>query len=93
MHLSVKDPNEAKSQYLIKKRKNGLQHHEDLNSYIEYSNNIQDVYKNIGKYNPEKKRKVLIVVHDMISEIFTKHVLQNHILFSLMRVFFSQIIF
>ena len=55
MHLSVKDPNEAKSQYLIKNRKNGLQHHEDLNSYIEYSNNIQDVYKNIGKYNPEKK--------------------------------------
>ena len=41
----------------------------------------------------KKKRKVLIVIHDMISEIFTKHVLQNHILFSLMRAFFSQIIF
>ena len=30
---------------------------------------MQDVYKNIEDYNPIKKRKVLIVFHDMIADI------------------------
>ena len=33
---------------------------------MEYSNDMQDVYKNIEDYNPIKKRKVLIVFDDMI---------------------------
>ena len=33
---------------------------------MEYSNDIQDVYKNIEDYNPIEKRKVLIVFDDMI---------------------------
>ena len=28
---------------------------------------MQDVYKNIGDYNPIKKRKVLIIFDDMIA--------------------------
>ena len=36
---------------------------------MEYSNDIQDVYKNIEDYNPGKKRKVLIVFDDMIADI------------------------
>ena len=35
---------------------------------IEYSNNMVDIYKNIEDYNPNKRRKILIVF-DMISDM------------------------
>ena len=35
---------------------------------MEYSNDMQDPYKNIGECNPGKKRKVLIVFDDMIAD-------------------------
>ena len=37
---------------------------------MEYSNDMQDVYKNIEDYNPRKNRKVLIVFDDMITDMF-----------------------
>ena len=36
---------------------------------MEYSNDMQDVYKNIEKYNPNKERQVLIVFDDMIADM------------------------
>ena len=36
---------------------------------IEYSNDMQDVYKNIEEYIIGKKRKVLIVFDDMIADM------------------------
>ena len=36
---------------------------------MEYSNDIQGVYKNIEDCNPDKKRKVLIVFYEMISDM------------------------
>ena len=36
---------------------------------MEYSNDMQDVYKNIEDYNLNKKRKVLIVFDDMIADM------------------------
>ena len=36
---------------------------------MEYSNDMQDVYKNIEDYNPMKKRKILIVFDDMIADM------------------------
>ena len=36
---------------------------------MEYSNDMQDFYKNIEDYNPGKKRKLLIVFHNMISDM------------------------
>ena len=36
---------------------------------MEYSNDMQDVYKNIENYNPRKNRKVLIVFDDMIADV------------------------
>ena len=29
-----------------------------------------DIYKNVEEYNPKKKRKVLIVVDEMIADMF-----------------------
>ena len=40
---------------------------------MEYSNDMQDVYKNIGEYNPIKKRKVLIVFDDMIADMINNN--------------------
>ena len=48
VYLYVKDLCEAKYQYLINIRESvGLKHFNDLNTFIEYSNYMQDVYKNI----------------------------------------------
>ena len=70
IYLYPKDPYETKYQYLIKKReKVGLDHFDDPKAFVEYSNNMQDVYKNIEDYNSIKKRKVLIVFDDMIADM------------------------
>ena len=37
--------------------------------FIEFSNNTQNVYKNIEEYNSERKRKVLLVFDDMIGDM------------------------
>ena len=36
---------------------------------MEYSNDMDNVYKNIENYNPGKKRKILIVFDDMIADM------------------------
>ena len=47
-YLYAKDPCEAKYRYLINKRKKvGLDHFDDPNAFMEYSDDMHDVYKNI----------------------------------------------
>ena len=68
IYLYPKKPYETKHQYFINKlEKAGLDHFNDSKAFMEYSNGMQDVYKNIEDYNPEKKRKILIVFDDMIA--------------------------
>ena len=70
IYLYAKDPYEEKHQYLINKReKVGSKHFNDPKAFMEYSNNMHDVYKNIEDYNPGKKRKIIIVFDDMISDM------------------------
>ena len=70
IYLYAKDPYEAKYQYLISKReKVGLNHYDDLKAFIEYSNDMQDVYKTIDEYNTDKECKILIVFDDMITDM------------------------
>ena len=33
---------------------------------------MDDVYENVDDYNPNRKRKVLVVLDDMIADIMTK---------------------
>ena len=67
IYLYAKDPYEKKYQYLINKRENvGLNYFNDTKTFMEYSNDMQDVYKNIEDYNPMKKSKVLIVFDDIL---------------------------
>ena len=63
---------EAKYQSLINKRENtGLKYFNDSIAFIEYSNDMDGIYKNMEEYNPNKKRKILIVCDDMIVDMLT----------------------
>ena len=67
--MYAKDLSEPKYEYLIKKRKNaGIWHLNYPNAFIKCSNTMDDVYKNINDYNPNRKR-ILIVFDDMIADI------------------------
>ena len=58
--MYAKDPYEDKYQFLIKKRESiGLKHFNDAKAFIEYSNDMYNVYKNITDYNPDKENKTL----------------------------------
>ena len=68
--MYAKDPYEAKYQYLINKREEiGINHFNDSKAFIDYSNDINDVYENIDDYNPDKENKILIVFDDMIADM------------------------
>ena len=67
--MYAKDPYEEKYQYLINIReKVGIDHFNNLKVFIEYSNDMHDVYKDINEYNIDKVRKILIVFDDMIAD-------------------------
>ena len=70
IYLYAKDPYEAKYQYLINKREGvGINHFKDLKAFIEYSNDMNNVYRNIDYYNPDKENKILIVFDGMIADM------------------------
>ena len=78
IYLYAKDPYEAKYQHLINKReKVGLGHSNDPKAFMEYSNDMQDVYKNIEEYNAEKNRNIPIVFDDMIADMINNKKLNS----------------
>ena len=73
-----KDPYEAKYQYLINKREGvGIDHFNDPKAFIESSNDMRNVYKNINYYNPDKENKILIVFDDMITDMINNEKLNS----------------
>ena len=60
---------EAKYQHHDICEKVGIDHFNDPKAYIEYSNNMHNVYKNIDDYNPDKDNKNLIVFDDIIPDM------------------------
>ena len=69
----TKDPYKAKYKFLINKWKStDLKHLNDSKAFIEYSNDMDDIYKYIEEYNPNKKHKLLIVFDDMIAVMVSK---------------------
>ena len=58
---------EPKCEYLINKREQaGIK---NLNDFIEYSDDMNDVLDDINNYNKNRDKKVLIVFDDMIADI------------------------
>ena len=67
-----KDPYEAESKLLINKREStGWKHFVDSKAYIECLNFMDDIYKSIEEYNPNKNCKILIVFEDLIADMPT----------------------
>ena len=78
LYLYAKDPYKAKYRYLINKRESvGINHFNDPKAFIEYSNDMRDVYKNINYYNLYKENKILIVLDDMIADMINNKELNS----------------
>ena len=76
--MYAKDLYEAKYQYLINICKRvGLKHFNDPKAFTEYSNDVQDVYKNIDEYNINKEHKILKVFVDMIGDLINNKKLNS----------------
>ena len=70
IYLYAKDPYKAKYQYLINKTEGaGINHFNDPKAFIECSNDMCNVYRNINYCNPDKENKILIVFDDMIADM------------------------
>ena len=70
IYLYAKDLNKARHQFLIKKREDvGSNHFNDSKTFTEYSNDMDNIYKNIEEYNSNNKRKKFIVFEDMIANM------------------------
>ena len=75
--MYAKDLSEPKCQFLIKKRENaGIKNLNDPSAFSEYANTMDDVYSNTDDYNPKRKRKILIVLDDMIADFMTNKTFQ-----------------
>ena len=86
IYLYAKDPYEAKYQYLISKRESvEINHFNDPKAFIEYSNDMHDVYKNIDDYNHDKENKTLIVFDDIIADMIHKKKLNSIVTESFIR--------
>ena len=69
IYVSEKDPYAEKYQLLIiKKESTGFEYSNDSKASIKYSDDMDDIYKNIKEYNPNKKRKILIIFNDKIAD-------------------------
>ena len=78
IYLYAKDLSEPKYEFLINNRKNaGIKHFNDSAAFIEYSNDMDDVFTNIDNYNKKRKRKVLIVFDDMMTDIMSSKKLKS----------------
>ena len=78
IYLYVKDPYEDKYQYLINKRESvELKHFNDPKAFIEYSNDMHSVYKNIDNYHLNKENKILKVFDDMIPDMINNKKLNS----------------
>ena len=74
IYLYAKEPSEDKYQYLINKRESvTINHLNDPKAFIEYSNDMYDIYKNIDNYNADKENKILIAFDDMIADMINNN--------------------
>ena len=72
MYLYAKNPYEAKCQLLIEKRESAsLKNLNDSKAFNEYSNDVDNIYKNIGEHSPNRKWKILIIFDDMIADMLS----------------------
>ena len=72
IYIYGKDPHETKYQLLINKTEStGLKFLNDSKAFIEFSNDMDDIYKNIKEYNLNKNQKILIRLDDIIADMLS----------------------
>ena len=70
--MYAKDLSEPKYPFLTEKRENaGIKYLNDQKLFIECSNSIDDIYEDIDEYNSTRKREILIVFDDIITDIMS----------------------
>ena len=70
--MYAKGSYEAKYQFLINKREStGLKYLNYSTAFIECLNDMDDIYKNIEEYNPNKKQKLITVFDDIIVDVLS----------------------
>ena len=70
IYLYGKDIHEPKYEYLTNKREQaGIKNLNDLQAFIEYSDDMNDVFDDVNNYNKNRYKKVLIVFDDMVADI------------------------
>ena len=70
IYLYAEGTEEKKYQFLINKREQaGIKNLNDPHAFIEYSNDMDDVFDNINNYNKNSDKKVLIIFDDTIANI------------------------
>ena len=73
IYLYAKDLFEPKYEYLInkinKKEQVRIKMLQNAKAFIEYSDDMNDVFENINDYNKKRNKKVLLVFDDMIADI------------------------
>ena len=68
--MYAKDSYEVKYQFLINEREDtGLKYLKDSKAFIEYPNDMDDIYEDIEQYNTDKKHKILIIFDNMIADL------------------------
>ena len=78
MYLYCKDLDEGKYKLLINKREQaGIKILNDPTAFIEYFSSMDDILDNIEDYNKKRKRKILIVFDDMISQVMSDKKVQQ----------------
>ena len=72
IYLYANNLSERKYEFLIQNCEDvGIKHLNDPNVVIECANIMDCIYENIHDYNPSRKRKILIVFDDIITDITT----------------------
>ena len=77
IYLYVKDPFKPKYQLLIKEREKAeikeLRNYLDINftanRFADYSHTTDDVYENVEEYKPLQKKRMLIVLDNIIGDM------------------------
>lgn len=86
IYLYATDPNKEKYRLLYNKRENlVLKCFNDSKTYIDYLNDMNGIYANIERCNPNKKRKLLTVFDDMSADILFNKILRPIITESFIR--------
>ena len=55
----------------------GIKHYKDSKAFIEYTNDLADIYENLEEFNLNNDRQILIAFDDLIADMLSNKKLQQ----------------